>query len=148
MDDLDFLESYWSRATSIGDKIMMELPLVEVRHKKVTDRISIIQYKDLDNWKPVISNKSDSLLALADKIRTMIHKGRAKDVKPMVLKIISGRVKKLSKPISTNQRHMNKNKSWGTYCGEFLGYGHFRWNYRGYRLNEIELKRLKEYFGL
>lgn len=149
MDDLDFLETYWVRVNTIGEKIKKELPFISSETKMFGNHLQIVQFKDLENWSLKPNGKSDSLVALADKINTMIHSGRAKDVKPMVMKIVSGRIKKLTKPIGRREILFNmENPVHGKYTAEFLGHGHFRWNYRAYSLTEIELKRLKEYFGI
>lgn len=149
MYELNFLESYWERAKLIAKRIEMELPIITVNHKKVGEFIHTVQFKDLENWAITPNSKSDGLSALADKISNMIYMGRAKDVKPMVLKIVSGRIKKQSKPISKHDRMVNRREpQYFRYTAEFLGYGHFRWNYKAYKLNETEIKRLKEFFEI
>jgi hypothetical protein len=71
----------------------------------------------------------------------MILQGRANDVKPMLEKICTGRIKSLSQP---------KGKYWESknITGEYLGKGHFRWNYKAHTLNEEEIKRIKDYFNI
>lgn len=148
MGDLDFLGTYWERAKTIAEDVVHELPIIETKLQRIGKFLHITQFKNLTNWSISPNQKSDSLSALADKIKTMILMGRGKDVKPMVMKIASGRIKKLSKPIGRDGKILNKNYSRPKYTADFLGHGHFRWNYRSYVLTEIELKRLKDYFGL
>lgn len=149
MNDLNFLESYWERAKLIARRIEKELPIITVNHKKVGEFIHVVQFKDLENWGITPNEKSKNLSALADKLVDMIYQGRAKDVKPMVLKIVSGRIKKQSKPISKRDRMVNRrDPQYIKYTAEFLGYGHFRWNYQAYKLTDTEINRLKEFFEI
>lgn len=146
--DIDFLDSYWREAKRIAAHIEENLAKgVGEERQRVNSssgvRMYIVNFTDLkDNWSAgdVIgrtAGQSLRLQALADKIVAMIHKGNADSVKPMVEKICTGRIKKLSKPDVVY--------SGGT---EFLGHGHFRWNNQAYTLDPVELKRLKEFFKL
>jgi len=149
MNDLDFLSTYWERAKVIAEDVVNNLPIIVCESEKVGEFIHTVQFKDLENWGMSPNQKSGNLSALADKISNMIYVGRSKDVKPMVLKIVSGRIKKQSKPISKHDRMVNRRDSqYFRYTADFLGYGHFRWNYQAYKLTEIEIKRLKEFFGV
>ena len=68
----------------------------------------------------------------------ILYKGNADSVKLMLTKIASGRIKKLTK----------KNNCYKDAKGDFLGYGHFRWNNRAYTLDKFELFRSKEFFNI
>jgi hypothetical protein len=145
-DDLDFLDNYWrdtkSRLESIISRISNELPVITtIKPEMVPDtKIKLINLTDIKNsWDAnnLITGKSDSLVALADKIKHMIRTGKSDGIKRMVEKIATGRVKSLQKP--SGQRYDD---------GEFLGRGHFRWNNRAYKLTTDEINRVKEYFKL
>lgn len=96
------------------------------------DKLKTMNYSDIDKW--TTHGKSDSLTALADKIKHMIRTGKSDGIKRMLEKIATGRIKSLSKP----DRHES----------EFLGRGHFRWNNQAYKLTQKEVDRVKEYFKL
>jgi hypothetical protein len=143
--DIDFLDSYWKEAKRIADDVVETLPtsIGEKRdpvYESGGTKMFIVKFSDLkDSWDVstlvyTAEGKSKKLEALADKISTMIRKGRADSVKPMVKAICNNNVKKLTQPFYDD--------------GEHLGYGHFRWNYQAYRLNDKEIDRVKEYFKL
>lgn len=134
--DLDFLENYWKDVKEMADKIKNEMPI------GTTDKNSL-KFLNKDSWDPntissKIAGKSKNLEALSDKIHYMILKGRAADVKPMIEKICSGRIKSFSQGLSKEQIKTNNLKFSDdlrerlvsfTYNKEFLGRGHFRWNF-------------------
>jgi hypothetical protein len=138
-EDLEYINSYWkemnNKLDSIIRRITTELPIIngnEYKQDPEYSKLKTIQYSDMDKW--LSSNKSDSLIALADKITYMIRTGKSDGIKRMLEKISTGRVKSLTKP--------------GSYESEFLGRGHFRWNNQAYRLTTKEIDRVKEYFKL
>lgn len=158
-NDVDFLANYWIEAKKIGAKIRKELPgesIIDSKHlKKVNSespiKMFLVNYKDLgDNWSVdhIISKnggRSKTLEILADKINHMIILGRGNDVKPMIEKICTGRIKKLSRIINASKDQ----KTMGSvYLNNYLGHGHFRWNYKAHTLTIHEIKRLKQYFKL
>jgi len=145
-NDIDFLDNYWSEAKKVADRISSELPkykesrLIENKSSLMT----IVKFSDISgqSWSvPHIlarmNGESKILTILADKINHMIYKGRANDIKPMITKICTGRVKSLSKGVGgfTSQK-------------EFLGRGHFRWNDTAHILDTEEIEHLKKYFKL
>ncbi len=145
-NDINFLSNYWIEAKNIAHKIAKEMP--QIKKSNVGDGkqlMYIVNFSDISgkSWsvKDVLNRlrgRSETLTVLADKIRYMIHQGRSNDVKPMLEKIITGRIKKLSKK-------PNKHDS-GT--AEFLGHGHFRWNNSAYVLDHQEINHIKRYFEL
>lgn len=159
VNDINFLASYWAEAKRIAEDIKGNLScgcrdgLLPV-FASGGAKMFIVKFSDLkDSWSPndIIYNvvgASKTLNVLADKIHYMIYKGRANDVKPMIEKICSGRIKKLSQPITKHQKLINKEYVKPLYTSEFLGYGHFRWNRKAYTLNEAEIKHLKQYFNI
>ena len=145
--DIDFLDSYWKEAKNIASRVENELPMNigdkrKPFYKKDGAKLFIVNFSELDSWNPgdliySISGKSKTLEALADKISRMIYRGRADSVKPMVESICRDNFKKLTKKNSHPQLK-----------GEFLGYGHFRWNNQAYTLNKKEITHLKKYFKI
>ena len=165
MKDLDFLESYWSKAKKIGLKIVKELPMCSIKDSKTlievnpqsTVKMYLIKYSDLgDNWNPKdilqkLGGQSKTLSILADKINYMILKGRANDVKPMIEKICSGRTKHFGKMQKTKKSTILSDEYYrkGDNSEFYIGKGHFRWNHFGaYTLTPQEIERLKEYFKI
>lgn len=138
-EDLHYIDTYWKemnqKLEGIINRITTELPMMKsVPVKKETkSNLNLVQYSDMDKWGGE-AGRSDSLSALADKIKHMIRTGKSDGIKRMLEKIATGRIKSLSKP-----RH---------YDSEFLGRGHFRWNDKAYRLTPKEIERVKEYFKL
>lgn len=135
-EDLEFIDNYWretsKRLNNIIDKIENELPII-YDTESIGDNLSLVNSSDLsDTWSK--TNKSTSLQALADKITHMIRTGKSDGIKRMLEKIATGRVKSLSKP--------------GFNDSEFLGKGHFRWNWKAYTLTPKEIERVKEFFNL
>jgi len=138
-NDITFLSTYWKEVNNISKKITIELPIMKKNNdvKKISKHLSIIKYSALNNWdiSGLITGKNYTLIALADKIRHMILKGDSINIKPMLLRIINKGIHKLS------QHNKNDNNM-------FLGYGHFRWNYQLYILNDVEIKQIKTYFNM
>lgn len=141
-EDLHYIDTYWremnQKLEGIIKRITTELPMmksVPVK-KEINSKLKIVQYSDMDKWGGE-AGRSDSLSALADKIKHMIRTGKSDGIKRMLEKIATGRIKSLSK-ISKG----------GYYDSEFLGRGHFRWNHKAYRLTPKEIERVKEYFKL
>lgn len=143
-NDIQFLENYWKEAKNIAYKIKQELPKTigsQAKSSSKTGLLCFVKFSDIENSWDVndllakVYGKSPTLEILADKISYMIHKGRGNDVPVMIKKICTGRIKKISQ---INNRFNN----------DFLGFGHFRWNYKAHTLNEKEIKHLKDYFKL
>lgn len=137
--DINFLSSYWNQLKDIGNNIKNDLPdnVVNDNVQIKSKHFGLISYKDLNNWdmRGLLQNKSNTLNVLADKILYMINKGDAINIEPMLKRICFKGIKKLS------QVHEYSNN-------EFLGYGHFKWNFRSYILKENEIKRIIDYFQL
>lgn len=103
--DIDFLATYWQEAQAI--KLDIETRL---------------------------GDNGGNLEPLARKLSDMIDRGRAKDIKPFVERIVYSGVKKHTQP------------HWQD--GEFLGHVHYRWDWKGHTLTDDEIETLKEYFEL
>lgn len=143
-NDINFLNSYWAEAKAIAERIKEQLPMLKKSNVKSGSNIHIVNFSDISgkSWavEDVLKRQagvSKNLEALADKIYHMIYRGRANDVKPMIDKIATGRIKKLTKKSS----HSGDD-------GEYLGRGHFRWNNTAYTLDQDELNHIKTYFEL
>lgn len=126
------------RLTDFQERIEKELPIINlgstIKDAGTGGILKTISYKDTTNW-CILSNFSEALAALANKICDMITKGRGIDVPVLLDRIVNKGTKKLSKPDVFKM-------------GEFLGYGHFRWHFRAWTLDDRELNRLKEFFGI
>jgi hypothetical protein len=135
-NDLEFMSTYWAKLKDIKKRIKEELPYMKnddhTRNVGSSKNLRVMNFKDMEDWR-VPSNRSETLTALADKVCDMIDRGRSVDIPVMIEKILTGRIKKLSKP------HKN-------FDTQFLGHGHFRWNNRAYTLNQREMERLRDYF--
>ena len=141
-EDLDFLNSYWKKVNDIGFKIKKELPNFNSKIIRTDGRLCFIKYSDLDNWSvDSLMGKSNNLVTLANKISYMISMGNGNSVKPMLEKIVSRGVKSLSHPPTKYGRSIGSTT-------EFLGKGHFRWDFGAVVLTDKEIKRIKEYFNL
>lgn len=141
--DIDFLDTYWAKAKSIGDKIMDELPIMIPNKLQVKGLLKFVNFSDLDNWSVSdiilkLNGKSKTLGILADKIQDMVYKGRGNDVKDMLVKITTGRIKTHYRPGTPDVYHPTKRVS--------LGKGHFRWNRQAHTLNDQEINHIKKYF--
>lgn len=131
-DDLDFLSNHWNQLKSIIKNIedLDDLELIKKKPVKGFSYIKTIQFSQLnENWN--VSTRSANLKALKLKLIHMIEKGRSNDIKPMLTKICSGRIKKLKDP------------HYGS-----LGCGSFRWNYRAYTLTNKEIQRVIKFFDI
>lgn len=144
--DIDFLDSYWSEAKRIAADIKENMPVgcrneIQPVFSNGGAKMYIVNFSDLtDSWSPYdiinrVGGRSRKLEALSDKICNMIYKGDACNVKPLVEAICNNRIKKLT------GKYTNSG-------GEFLGYGHFRWNRQAYTLNPMEIRHLKNYFKI
>lgn len=145
-NDLDFLTNYWKEAKNIAFKIKKDLPQTistQTKSHSKTGLLCFVNYSDIENSWSVndllakVYGKSPTLEILADKISYMINMGRGNDVKNMVEKICTGRIKSLS--------HITTSKGLNN---TYLGRGHFRWNYQAHTLNKKEIEHLKNYFKL
>lgn len=132
-DDLEFLSSYWLRLNKIKESFkeftQINHDLKEVEGSKYLKTIQFSQIKNSWNF----SLNSSTLIALSHKLMTMIEKGRAIDIEPMIKSITENKIKKLSRKDAFGK-------------SEFLGYGHFRWNWQAYTLTEKEIENLKKFF--
>jgi len=149
VNDLDFLNLFWVEAKKIGQKVLIELPQFnEPLIKSGNSLMYIVKFSDLGNdWsvKSVLSRlggKSLTLKVLSEKINYMILQGRANDVKPMLIKICSGRIKHLSQP--KNKHYVNN----PNITAKPLGNGHFRWDYGAHTLTTAEINHVKKYFNI
>lgn len=154
-NDIEFLENYWKEAKNIAYRIKQELPKtigIQAKSSSKTGLLCFVKFSDIENSWSVndllakIYGKSPTLEILADKISYMIYQGRANDIPVMIKKICTGRIKSLSK--ETAKHNMNKKHISDIYCKEYLGKGHFRWNYQAYTLNNKEIEHLKQYFKI
>lgn len=138
-NDLSFISNYWKELKRITNSIETELPKSETKVKMIGKKLGLIQFKDLNNWDVKdLMGESAALKALSDKISNMIFKGDAPNVEPMLRRICYKGIHKLSTPAPYKDG-----------IGEFLGYGHFRWNLgKYYVLTPEEIKRVKEYFKI
>jgi len=150
-NDIDFLSLFWIEAKKIGQKVLEELPKFtqpNIDTKGSKSRLHIVMFSDISGQSWGVSEvlarlhgNSSTLKELADKINYMILKGRANDVKPMLQKICTGRVKKLS------QKPAIKDKENGI-TAMYIGKGHFRNNRKAHTLTEQEINHIKRYFNL
>ena len=150
--------------------IIEELPHLATSNVSTSNGplMRIIKFSDLkDSWAPedvLNTDTSKSLLRLANKIEDMVERGRANDVEPMLKSIISGKIKVWNDNDGPRGRRNKRREKKQNYkviefkypendqrfnCGEqnFI-YGHFRWDFGAYLLNELELRRIKNYFNL
>lgn len=161
VNDLDFLSLFWAEAKAIGQRIIEDLPKESIHYSNTlvkvnpnsTVKMFLVPFSKLGNsWRVQdilrqFGGNSKVLEALADKINYMILQGRANDVKPMLEKICTGRKKSLTKKRrkSVTQYQLEISE---VYHSEYLGKGHFRWNYQAYTLSDDEIKRIKDYFNI
>jgi hypothetical protein len=145
VNDLDFLSLFWVEAKAVGQRVLKDLPQFnEPLAKSNTSLMYLIKFSDLtDSWsvKDILAKlvgKSITLKILGEKINYMILKGRANDVKPMLIKICSGRIKHLQQPPS---KYSNNDT-------QPLGRGHFRWDGKAQTLTTAELEHVKKYFNI
>jgi len=96
-----------------------------------------VQFKDLNNWAPFASNAR--LSALGDKLAHMIFTGKADSIKPMLTKIVTGRIKTQYKFSQKRNGKREKNS---------LGKGSFRWNDSAIILTNKDILFLKQYFEI
>lgn len=145
-NDLNFLTNYWKEAKNIAFKIKKDLPqTIGTQAKSIskTGLLCFIKYSDIEtSWSvndllAKVYGKSPTLEILADKISYMINMGRGNDVKNMVEKICTGKLKSLSHITTSKGLH-----------NTYLGKGHFRWDYKAHTLNKKEIEHLKKYFKL
>lgn len=147
---LDFISEYHNRLKIESNKIKNELPY-SAENPKPKKGLNFVQFKDIKNsWtvKDLLYGdnfyESENLKLLANKINRMIIKGNAEGVKRMVESFFTTGIKKLSQPPS---KEAIENKYHNRFS-EFIGYGHFREDWKAVTLTEFELKRVKEYFNI
>lgn len=154
--DLDFLSLFWAEAKAIGQRVLTELPKGSIHYSNTLKQVNpnstvkmfLIPYSQLGNTWSVehilnrLGGDSETLKVLADKINYMILQGRANNVKPMLEKICTNRIKSFSQP-----RSKQAEKDYGKKT-DFIGRGHFKWNFGVHTLTETEVKRVKEYFNI
>ncbi len=152
-NDLSFLNEYHNKLKTITNNIVENLPILE--NKQIIEKhkdykfIHIIEYKNLTDWKPTLSDKkvSNNLKQLADKISHMINTGKADSIKPMLVSIINNNIKKLYKKGAGNDTTVSNHTGELVYT-TCLGKGHFRWNESPIILTNEEINHVKKYFNL
>lgn len=159
--DLDFLSLFWAEAKAIGQRVKTDLPKGSVHYSNTLKEVNpnsavkmfLVPYSQLgDTWSVEhilnrLGGDSKTLKVLADKINYMILQGRANDVKPMLESICNNNVKSLTKGKSKSD--LKNFKEFNTTChAQYLGKGHFRWDFKAHTLTDIEIKRVKEYFKI
>ena len=136
--DLQYLDTFWKemhqKLNYIKNNITKDLINVNIGIIlfKQIGYLKIVKFSDINNWS--VDFKNNTLLVLADKICNMIDKGDSLNITPLLKTIIYNKPRKLYKP--------------NTYGREYLGIGHFRWNYQAYTLTNEEIQFLKNYFKL
>lgn len=151
--DLSFLNEYHNKLKTIANNIVENLPILDnkqiVKKHKEYNFLCTIQYKDLTDWKPKISDKriSRNLEQLADKLRHMIYTGKADSIKPMLIAITNNNVKTLYKKGKGNQPTISNN-NFDEVKRTSLGKGHFRWNESAITLTNEEINHVKKFFDL
>lgn len=136
-EDLNFLETYWIKINEIKNRIK-QLPFIEPIGTEISKTLRIVSYKYLDDWNiKKMFGTSDNLKALTDKLVYMVEMNRSNDIPIMLKSIANNRIKKL-------YIHYDKIKK----TKDFVGRGHFRWNFRAYKLTDTEILHLKKFFNL
>lgn len=135
-NDLNYLNSFWEETkinlNKIKNNISRDLSEQFTIPYETYGKLKIVKFSDLQVWG--INSKTTTLSILANKICNMIDKGDSLNVLPLLKRIIYKPPKRLYKP--------------SIYGKEFLGVGHFRWNYQAYTLSKEEIQFLKEYFKI
>jgi hypothetical protein len=135
--ELDFIDNFNKTKKEIVQNILDELPIIEEVNQS-DNLLNVVKKNDLNGkWnKETKLGRSLNLESLSEKIRHMIlYIGCPNSVRPMLESICKNKIKKLSKDN-------------GRYDNDFLGFGHFRWDYKAITLSENEIKRVKEYFKI
>jgi len=135
--ELDFIDNFNDIKRKIVQNILDELPIIEEVNQS-DNLLSVVKKNDLNGkWnKETKLGRSLNLESLSKKIEHMIlNIGCPNSVRPMLESICKNKIKKLSQDN-------------GRYENDFLGYGHFRWDYKAITLSENEIKRVKEYFKI
>jgi hypothetical protein len=109
--DLDFLSLFWAEAKAIGQRVLTELPKNSIKYSdkliqvnpNSTVKMFLVPFSEISgkSWgvEEILSRlggESQTLKVLADKVNHMILQGRANEVKPMLEKICTGRIKTLT----------------------------------------------------
>lgn len=139
---ISFISDHRKKLDSVCNGLFEDFNPKEPKNvTKIGKFLYTIQYNHLDNWdirQLLETGYSPNLIALSDKLNHMINKGDACNVKPMLMRMIFKGIKKQTTPARFKGD-----------CGEFLGYGHFRWNHGNcYTLTGEELNQIKTFFGL
>jgi hypothetical protein len=138
--DLQFISTYHAKVSDIANNIGSELSAqTTIPHVKVGRFLRLVEFKVLEDWTPFTQNKQ--LKALANKIAHMIHTGKADSVRPMLEKIVTGRIKTLYRPVYRGNSRVIV--GWNS-----LGKGSFRWDSSAISLNQKEIQVIKDYFEL
>ena len=135
--DIDFIDSFNKERNRITKNIVQNLPCLEEIEQN-NNKLKFISFSKLDeNWgSGKVNGKSVALEALADKIRHMIFDiGCPNSVKPMLESICKNKIKKQTQKYKQD-------------VGSFLGYGHFRWDRKAYKLTKEEIERVKSFFNI
>lgn len=145
---LEFISTYHNKLNLIKENIKHELACGHKKNDQI-GKLEFINFSDLNDWSPFKKyHENLNLKALADKICHMIDNGDAPNILPMIISISNNSIKSLSQPhIPSPQWDKNGNVTYKK-SSEYLGKGHFRWNYRAYKLTNDEINVVKKYFGL
>ena len=81
MEKLNFIDTYWSQLNQIIQEMEDQLPILPTTKTKPRGKyLNTINYSQMNDWS--VSGVNTKLKALADKIKHMILKGDAPNVKP------------------------------------------------------------------
>ncbi len=133
---LDFLATHHKAKIDATNKIVQYL---STKHRKVEPAsikgsalLKTIEFSQVTTWDCGFCVVQKGLECLSRKIYHMGTTGKEDSILPMLEKIATGRIKKLSKPHGEG------------YESEYLGRGHFRWDDSAVTLTEFELEILRE----
>ncbi len=137
-DQLKFIDSHYLKLMRIAENIKNNLPKIKNTPKIKNRLFHIIKFSDIqDSWsvEDLMGNNAKCLELLAGKLSYMIMKGDSPNVRPMLEKIVTGRIKTFK---FRNKHGVVVN------CGK----GHFRIGTTSFILSERELNKIKEFFNL
>lgn len=135
--DIDFLNSYWNELNRIANSIQIKISDENiVKSEGNYKMLKFVKYSDLETWcvYDMVNNTTHTLNVLSEKIKHMILKGDSINIKPMLEKICSGRIR-IFKYKDKFGRTVN--------CGS----GHFRFGGKAFLLSNKELDVIREYFN-
>jgi len=128
-----------SKRNEIVTNIIESIKVITVNsdEKRIGKHLYIMNYSNLTNWSPKFCDQSsENLIALSDKIRNIlnIHYDSSGALR-LLISISNNVIKKQSHPTAKFSSFKE---------GTFLGYGHFRWNYKAYTLKDDEIQIIKK----